>query len=240
MEDNLNKLKLEAQASEKAINTVFANLNTGLTSLTAEIETLSVSVATSQDKIDSLEKQTQELNAELAKLKQEHQSLEQEVDSKDKELASSKEKQSELQHQKNTLESEIANKESKLAELTKVVNTLKSEIDEIRDKLVNAGELRQAKVGDIEQEVNETKASIETKTNQYKVLRHFFETGYTSDSHYDVIKVLKQPGLKTVDQLVLASGVGRPAVEETLNALDTKGVVKLDGNKFTVVKEMDI
>ena len=77
MKDNLDKLKLEAQASENGVKSVFDELTAGLKSLATDIETLAVSIGTSKEKYDSLEKQSQDLNAELAQHKQEHQTLEQ-------------------------------------------------------------------------------------------------------------------------------------------------------------------
>ncbi|MHA2503557.1 MAG: hypothetical protein ACXAE3_11885 [Candidatus Kariarchaeaceae archaeon] len=240
MEDNYNKLKLELGSSKNALETALQELTRSLEILGTEVETMKVAMQTTGDRVSSLEANIQTLTAEHVQLKQDHQRLKEQVEAKQKEVSSLNETLQEKQHTKNGLESDIANDERKLTELNSEITNLENVISSIRDKLLNAEDLRAQKVGVIEQEVSDLQSKIDSKTMQYKILKHFLDSGYVSDSHFDVIKVMKQPGLTTIDQLAMSSGVGRGTVQQTLSALSGKGIVSLEGEKFTVIKDYQL
>lgn len=242
MKDEYKKVELEVQSTKDAINEQMASLGKVLTELEQGISTATISRDTKRDELQNLRNNSQKLEAELAELKQQHLQLTQDVNTLAESKQTTEEKISTLTSDKNSLETEISSKESKLSELEGSIASLTQNLAEVKDKLVNVEKVYEEKVASIEKEIDHLKDQSKIRLNQYKILQHLLDDSYVPDSEYNVIKVLKQPGVSSFNQVVLSSGVAQNTVKEVLTDLSSRGYLDFDqgSGEFTILKELSI
>ncbi|MHA2249462.1 MAG: hypothetical protein ACXAD7_03820 [Candidatus Kariarchaeaceae archaeon] len=242
VETGFEKLKLEIQSIDKTLVDKLTKLTSGIDDINTEISTLKVSLDTINDKVASYRKNVQDQEAEQANLTKEHEELSRIHEEKNGIQSKQQEGLAEQESSKVNLEGEISKSEGIAKELRAKMETKEVEIKKVKKALLNAENIYEERVASIEREIDGLTTKIESQTNQYKVLRKLIQDGYIKDPHYDVCKVLKQPGVDTIDKLVFSSGVDKNTVNTTLEELSTRGAITIDksSNTFSLTKEFEI
>ncbi len=242
VETNFEKLKLEVQTIEKTLSGRVSKLNSSLTDIDSEISTMNVSLQTVKDKVASYRKNVQNMESELANLTREEEEVSRNLELKEGMNKQNEDDKIELNIKKTGLEADITKSESVQRELAKNIEEKEKSINVVKEALLNAEKLYEEKVASIENEINDLATEIQNKGNQYKVLRKLIQDNYIKDSQYDVCKVLKQPGVDTLDKVVLSSGVDKNTVSDTIKELISRGVIAFnEGTEvFTMTKDYDI
>ena len=214
---------------------ILANMSNEITSQ----EKQSVEIS---DKSKSIEKTVLELRNTKENLNDQTSTLMNELETLKGEFSQNESSLSEVKLKNSDLNSELG---SLNLEQEKLINNIKQHTDNISDekvKLQHAENSYSERVASIEKEVEETKIIAGNKGTEYKVLEKLVKDNYVTISYYDVCKVMTQSGVENLDRLVLASGVDKNAVIETLNDLHARGIVTFEDSsgKFTILKEFSV
>lgn len=239
---NFEKLKLEVESIDSNLNEKIKRLKSTLGGIENEINELVVSSEKVRSSNSDLDTNISTLKSDLEKFTVEFEEKRIELNKLNNGYSSNEEKISDLKHKKITLEGEIGNSERQFNQLSTEVANKERTLKELKDELVNAESLYEHKVKTIEDDINVVKSETVSKENQYKVLKIMLEDDYVKTNYYNVLKVVTQPGVDSLDKLQRASAVGMDEVKQTLQGLHSKGVVNYDpkSGSYSILKEFSV
>ncbi len=236
---NYEKLKLEVQSIDSNLSDKISKMNSILEILEQDISELMVDVEKSRNSNKELGDKIISLKTEYENKEVEFETKRIELNKKKSGLTANEEKISDLKHRKITLEGDIGNSERIFNQLQSDIARKERALKELKDDLVTAESLYEHKVKVIEDEIEQVKLDTINKENQYKVLKIMLDDDYVRTNYYNVLKVVTQAGVDSLDKLQRASAVGKDEVRETLQVLHTKGVITYDpkSGKYSILKE---
>ena len=242
VEKNYEKIKLEIDSVEQSVNNKITRMKDILSNMSSEIVSQEKKSAEISDQSKSLETVVLELRNNKENLNDQISTLTNEVEAIKNDFSHNESSLSEVKLKNSDLNSELG---SLNLEQEKLINNIKKFTDDISNekvKLQHAENTYSERVASIEKEVEETKVLTGNKGTEYKVLEKLVKDNYVTISYYDVCKVMTQSGVENLDRLVLASGVDKNAVIETLNDLHARGVVTFEDSSgnFTILKEFSV
>lgn len=242
VEKNYEKIKLEIDSVEQSVNSKITRMKDILNNMSKEINNQMKISAEVSSQSNSLEKTVSELRNTKENLNDQMSVQSNDVDGLKNEFSKYESDVNELKLKNSDLNTELG---SLNLEQEKLISNIKNHTETISNEKVkfqHAENSYTEKVASIEKEIEETSMIASNKGTEYKVLEKLVKDHYVSISFYDVCKVMTQPGVENLERLVLASGVDKNTVIETLNDLHARGIVTFEDNsgKFTILKEFSV
>ncbi len=238
VKSNYDKLKLEIDSIDESSKKQIEKLKDYINRMDKGISNLIETHGKLADKKAEVDANHTQLDSTLKNLISEDENLTSKLKSLKEVYEANESKLSDLNHKLRTLDTEIGKEELRDKNLLQEISSLEMKIEEIKKELVNAEGLYEEKVKTIENEIKEIQMEKESKILQFKILKKLLEDGYIKSPYYETCKVLNQPGLTSVDQLIRASAVEPAKVRQTLEELANLGIVEQDGTTYSIKKQI--
>ncbi|MFX1251540.1 MAG: hypothetical protein ACFFCZ_08015 [Promethearchaeota archaeon] len=231
----LNDLKTRIEESSRNINEKLSVLLGGFNLANNQVKSVEDELAALIRKISGLNADITNRKASIAQIRSDIQTSDSDYLNKKNELSSANAKKqeltaanSELKREIGHLEDELSKNESQLAEIKGKLSVLKPDFE--------------AKQSQWMEKIEEEKQSKERLLALYNALRHLNTRNYLSGRvpEIQILEVIRDQ--KTIAIDIIAASTGRPAslIESIAKSLERRKVIKLEGNKVSLVRDLKL
>jgi len=242
VQTNYEKLKLEIQSLEKLFSDKTNILDKLIITLESDINSIIDLGNKSMKDIDLKKTSVTEMASKSHQLEIKSSQLNIDVKGQEEQVTSKGEKLNQIGEKLKGLETEVSSEEQRERSNKENLTNQEIQVSKISEELDNSEKIYNDKVKPALDEFDLLSKENQSLVMQYKILRKLIEEGYVKDPRYEILKVLRQPGVDTADKLALSSGVDKGTINETLKELDGRSIIQYEesSGKYTITLEFEL